>query len=296
MVNQLLPVLGDKELSKYLKKVNNYPSLTEEEEFTLAEKVFNNQDITAAHTLVTSHLKLVVKIAIQMNHYKMSLMDLIAEGSIGLMHAVKKFNPYLGNRLSTYATWWIKASITEYIIKSWSLVKIGTTVAQKKLFFNLNKLKRKILDTKNTTALTDSDVKIIAEQLHVLPTEVKEMNLRLSQTSSLDENVSSEDDSTTFMDLLEDKTANQEVLIAGQQDNSQKKQIFLNSLEQLNDREKAIFIERRLNDNSVTLDDLSKKYNISRERVRQIENRAMEKVTKYCLEHHSAASSPEMRA
>ncbi|MBP9791595.1 MAG: RNA polymerase factor sigma-32 [Rickettsiales bacterium] len=284
MVNQLLPASGDQELSKYLKKVNNYPSLTEEEEFALAEKVFNHQDIAAAHTLVTSHLKLVVKIAIQMNHYKMSLMDLIAEGSIGLMHAVKKFNPYLGNRLSTYATWWIKAFITEHIMKSWSLVKIGTTVAQKKLFFNLNKLKRKILNANNTNVLTDDDTKNIANQLSVSVDDVKEMDLRLSQISSLDDSISAEDDKTTFMDLLEDKSANHELLVANMQDSERKRQIFLSALATLNEREKEIIVARKLKEDSITLDDLSKQYNISRERVRQIETKAMEKLQKFCLE------------
>lgn len=287
MVNQLLPIPRDQELASYLRKVNSYPLLTEEEEFALAEKVFNSQDINSAHTLVTSHLKLVVKIAIQMNHYKMSLMDLIAEGSIGLMHAVKKFNPYLGNRLSTYATWWIKAFITEYIIKSWSLVKIGTTVAQKKLFFNLNKLKRKILKQNNSHYLTDSDTNDIANQLSVSPTEVKEMDMRLSQTSSLDENVSAEDDRTTFMDLLEDTTANHELSVATRQEGDKKRQIFMTALAALNPREKEIIIARKLQEDSVTLDDLSHKYSISRERIRQIESKAMEKLQKLCLEAYA---------
>jgi RNA polymerase sigma-32 factor len=262
--------------------------LTQEEEFILAEKVFKQQDIKAAHALVTSHLKLVVKIAMQMNHYKMSLMDLIAEGSIGLMHAVKKFNPYLGNRLSTYATWWIKASITEYIIKSWSLVKIGTTVAQKKLFFNLNKLKRKILDAQNNNTLTEADTKNIAEQLSVSTAEVKEMDTRLGRSASLDENLSSsEDNNSTLMDSLEDKSANHELIVADNQDKKHKKQILLQALATLNKREKEIILARKLQDKAVTLDDLSKTYKISRERVRQIENKAMEKVTKFCLENHS---------
>ena len=288
MVNQLLPVTSDQELSSYLKKVNSYPLLTPEEEFELAEKVFKQQDITAAHTLVTTHLKLVVKIAMQMNHYKMSLMDLIAEGSIGLMHAVKKFNPYLGNRLSTYATWWIKASITEYIIKSWSLVKIGTTVAQKKLFFNLNKLKRKILDAQNNNTLTDSDAKNIAKQLSVSPEEVKEMDMRLGRSASLDENLSSsEEDSYTLMDSLEDKSANHELVVADAQDGNHKKQTLLKALDTLNEREKAIILARKLQEKAATLDELSKTYKISRERVRQIENKAMEKVKTFCLENHS---------
>lgn len=289
MVNQLLPATSDQELSSYLKKVNSYPLLTPEEEFELAEKVFKQQDITAAHTLVTTHLKLVVKIAMQMNHYKMSLMDLIAEGSIGLMHAVKKFNPYLGNRLSTYATWWIKASITEYIIKSWSLVKIGTTVAQKKLFFNLNKLKRKILDAQNSNTLTDADTKNIAEQLSVSPAEVKEMDMRLGRSASLDENLSSnEDNNSTLMDTLEDKSANHERVVADAQDGNHKKQTLLKALDTLNEREKAIILARKLQEKATTLDELSKTYKISRERVRQIENKAMEKVKTFCLENHSA--------
>ena len=289
MVNQLLPTAIDQDLSSYLKKVNSYPSLTETEEFELAEKVYNKQDIKAAHTLVTSHLKLVVKIAMQMNHYKMSLADLIAEGSIGLMHAVKKFNPYLGYRLSTYSVWWIKASITEYIIKSWSLVKIGTTAAQKKLFFNLKKLKRKILDTHNSNILTDEDTRTIAKQLDVSAADVKEMDLRLGYTASLDENMSYSDDDNnlTLIDVLEDKKANHELIVANRQDANNKKQLLVEALGTLNEREKEIITSRKLQDNSTTLDDLSKQYNISRERVRQIESKALEKITKYCLEHHA---------
>lgn len=286
MVNQLLPATNDLELSSYIRKVNSYPSLTEKEELDLAKRVFEHQDIKAAHKLVTSHLKLVVKIAIQMNHYKMSLMDLIAEGSIGLMHAVKKFDPSLGYRLSTYAVWWIKASITEYIIKTCSLVKIGTTAAQKKLFFNLKKLKTKILETNNTNALTDEDTKTIAKELSVSPSEVKEMDMRLTQTASLDENISTnEDNESTLLDILEDKTANHEISVANNQDLDRKKQILFKAMEQLNEREKSIIIARRLQDKSATLDDLSKEYGISRERIRQIEAKAMEKIQKYCLEN-----------
>ena len=272
-------------LTQYLQEIRKYPVLSVEEEYALARSVVEHQDISAAHQLVTSHLKLVVKIALSMRGYGISLMDLISEGNIGLMHAVKKFNPELGHRLSTYAMWWIKASIQEYVIKSWSMVKIGTTVAQKKLFFNLNKLKQKIRNfhSRSHDHLSNEDVDVIATQLNVTHQEVKEMDTRLSGNDySLDNPIHNDDgDSTTMLDFIPENRANQEVILAHSQEENLKKKLFNKAMSTLNEREQAIISARHLQDDPETLDTLSKKYNISRERIRQIETRALEKLKEY---------------
>lgn len=272
-------------LAQYLQEIKKYPILSAEEEYILAKAVAEHQDINAAHQLVTSHLKLVVKIALSMRGYGISLMDLISEGNIGLMHAVKKFNPELGHRLSTYAMWWIKASIQEYVIKSWSMVKIGTTIAQKKLFFNLNKLKQKIRNfhSRSHDNLSNEDVGVIATQLNVTHQEVKEMDSRLSGNDySLDNPIHNNDgDSTTMLDFIPENRANQEVTMAHFQEASLKKKLFNKAMLTLSEREQSIISARHLQDDPETLDVLSKKYNISRERIRQIENRALEKLQEY---------------
>ncbi len=272
-------------LTQYLQEIRKYPMLSAEEEYILAKAVAEHQDINAAHQLVTSHLKLVVKIALSMRGYGISLMDLISEGNIGLMHAVKKFNPELGHRLSTYAMWWIKASIQEYVIKSWSMVKIGTTVAQKKLFFNLNKIKQKIRNfhSRSHDYLSNEDVDVIATQLNVTHQEVKEMDSRLSGNDySLDSPIHNDDgDSTTMMEYIPENRANQEVVLAYSQEENLKKKLFNKAISMLNEREQAIISARHLQDDPETLDVLSKKYNISRERIRQIEARALEKLKEY---------------
>ena len=272
-------------LTQYLQEIRKYPMLSAEEEYVLAKAVADHQDINAAHQLVTSHLKLVVKIALSMRGYGISLMDLISEGNIGLMHAVKKFNPELGHRLSTYAMWWIKASIQEYVIKSWSMVKIGTTVAQKKLFFNLNKVKQKIRNfhSRNHDHLSNEDVDLIATQLNVTHQEVKEMDSRLSGNDySLDNPINNDDgDGATMLEYIPENRANQETVLSYSQEESLKKKIFNEAISTLNEREQAIISARHLQDDPETLDVLSKKYNISRERIRQIETRALEKLKEY---------------
>jgi RNA polymerase sigma-32 factor len=284
-----LPVISsDLTFARYINEVKKYPTLSAEEEYMLAKRVQDYEDIEAAHKLVTSHLKLVAKMAYRMRGYGIALMDIVAEGNIGLMHAVKKFNPDLGHRLSTYAMWWIKAAMQEFIIKSWSLVKIGTTTAQKKLFFNLSKAKKRILSlssSDNRNYMSNDDVMKVAEELQVLPQEVVEMDIRLSGNDvSLDTPIYDDDNhSVTALDLLTEKRANQEINLLKSEDFSNKKKVFTESLKILNERERQIIQLRHLIDIPETLDELSKKLNISRERVRQIEARALEKIKEYCL-------------
>lgn len=272
-------------LTQYMREIRKYPVLSAEEEYVLAKAVADHQDINAAHKLVTSHLKLVVKIALSMRGYGMSLMDLISEGNIGLMHAVKKFNPELGHRLSTYAMWWIKASIQEYVVRSWSMVKIGTTVAQKKLFFNLNKVKEKIRNfhMRSHDSLSNEDVNNIAAQLNVTNQEVKDMDMRLSGNDcSLDNPIyNDEGNSTTMLEYIPENRANQEIALSTYQEASLKKKLFDNAMLTLSEREQAIISARHLQESPETLDALSKKYNISRERIRQIEAKALEKLKNY---------------
>jgi RNA polymerase sigma-32 factor len=278
----------DQGLSLYIKQVNGYSLLTAEREYMLAKRVTDYQDVEAAHSLVTSHLRLVVKIALNMRGYGISLMDLISEGNIGLMHAVKKFKPDLGYRLSTYAMWWIKASMQEFIIKSWSLVKIGTTVAQKKLFFNLNKIKRKIQNLEgidSTSNLSIKDAKFIANELQLDEKDVLSMNHRLNSGDvSLDNPILSRDgeESGTLLETIVDNKDSHELKLAEDQELNSRRRLFRNAVTQLNDREKDIVVSRRLQEKAATLEDLSKKYNVSRERVRQIEVRALEKIKGHC--------------
>lgn len=273
-------------LSMYLQEIRKYPILSAEEEYLLARQVIDQQNIQAAHKLVTSHLKLVVKIALSMRGYGIALMDLIAEGNIGLMHAVKKFDPELGHRLSTYAMWWIKAAIQEYVIKSWSLVKIGTTVAQKKLFFNLKKAKQRILNfhSRNSEELSNDDISELAVQLNVTENEIKEMDSRLSGGDySLDNPVASRDgmENATMLDFIPESRANQEIAMAHTEETNIKKRIFGEALANLSERERAIVAARHMQEEPETLDVLSKQYNISRERIRQIETAAMNKLKSY---------------
>jgi RNA polymerase sigma-32 factor len=275
-----LPVLsGDSSLSAYISQISKFPYLTQEEEVSLAKKLCEDGDVNAAHALVTSHLRLVVKIAYSFKNYGLPVMDLVAEGNIGLMQAVRKFDHTKGFRLSTYAMWWIKASMQEYVLHSWSLVKIGTTASQKKLFFNLRKMKNR-LDKIDNTMLSPDEVKQIAEDLDVSERDVLDMDSRLTQgDKSLNTPVLGfEENSSEMIDYIEGEGDNQEVVLAESQDLSHKRGLFVNAMESLNDRERDIIMKRRMQEKATTLDDLSKVYNISRERVRQIENRAMEKL------------------
>ena len=284
--NLLIPIT--KGISSYLASINKFPMLSEKEEYMLAKRWQTKGDANAARNLITSHLRLVVKIAFGFRGYKLPVEDLISEGNVGLMKAVKKFDPEKGFRLSTYAMWWIKASINEFILNSWSLVKLGTTAAQKKLFFNLQKLKSQMNQIEKGE-LPPEIVKKIAKKLttkklKIEEKDVMEMNKRLSgPEKSLNAPVSISDD-TEKINLLESYEENQENKLNKKDENSKRKELLEKGLEKLNDREKDIFIKRCLNDPPSTLDKLSKIYNISRERIRQIEVKAFEKVKTTALE------------
>jgi len=277
MSNVALPVLsGEGGLSRYITEVRRFPVLKPEEEFMLAKRYQEHEDPRAAHRLVTSHLRLVVKVAMSYRGYGLPMGDVVSEGNIGLMQAVKRFDPDKGFRLATYAIWWIKASIQEYILRSWSLVKMGTTANQKKLFFNLRKAKSK-LSALGEGDLRPDQVKLIAKRLGVEEHEVVEMNRRLGGDSSL--NVSMKEDSTSeWQDMLVDESDNQEMLVARSEENENRHLALGQALSALNARERRIFEARRLLDEPLTLEALSEEFGISRERVRQIEARAFEKV------------------
>ena len=275
-----LPVLSSEgNLSIYLQEIKKFPILTAEEEYMLAKRYKEHGDTEAAHKLVTSHLRLVAKIAMGYRGYGLPVTDLISEGNVGIMQAVKKFDPERGFRLATYAMWWIRAQIQEYVLHSWSLVKIGTTAAQKKLFFNLKKLKNQLssIDSGN---LSPENAREIASRLNVKEAEVLDMDNRLfSGDQSLNVQVGEEGD-TEWQDMLVDSNDTQDNILANSNELSFRKKIFEQALEVLNDREKEIITLRKLKDKPVKLEELSKKFNISRERVRQIEEKAFEKLQK----------------
>ena len=277
-----LPALSNEGgLSAYLAQIKKFPMLDAEEEYMLAKNWRNNGNIKAAEKLVTSHLRLVAKIAMGYKGYGLPVNEMISEGNIGLMQAVKKFEPEKGFRLATYAMWWIKASIQEYILRSWSLVKIGTTTAQKKLFFNLKKLKNQIAP-KSEGDLKDEHVSEIADKLNVSKEEVVSMNRRLSgKEHSLNSQIG--EDGDEWQDWIVDKQMDQELKFAQKEELDQRKDLLKDSIKILNTREREILHSRRLNDEPETLEDLSKKYKISRERIRQIENKAFEKLQKHML-------------
>ena len=273
------PAVGG--LSVYLSQIKKFPMLDAEEEYMLAKNWRQNGNLQSAHKLVTSHLRLVAKIAMGYRGYGLPVNELISEGNIGLMQAVKKFDQDKGFRLATYAMWWIKASIQEYILRSWSLVKIGTTTAQKKLFFNLKKLKNQIAP-RTEGDLRDEHVKDIAQKLNVNVDEVVSMNRRLSgREQSLNAPIG--EDGDEWQDWVVDNDMDQELKFAQQEEMEQRKDLLQDSIKILNDREKQILYARRLNDEPETLEDLSKKFKISRERIRQIENKAFEKLQKHML-------------
>ena len=280
--NYNLPALSNEGgLSAYLSQIKKFPMLAAEEEYMLAKNWRTTGNIKSAEKLVTSHLRLVAKIAMGYKGYGLPVNEMISEGNVGLMQAVKKFKPEKGFRLATYAMWWIKASIQEYIMRSWSLVKIGTTTAQKKLFFNLKKIKKQIAP-KSEGDLKDEHVTEIANKLAVSKDEVVSMNRRLSgKELSLNSPIGEGGDE--WQDWIEDKGLDHELKFAQQEEMKQRKNLLTDSIKILNDREKEIIYARRLNDEPTTLENLSKKYKISRERVRQIENKAFEKLQKHML-------------
>ena len=281
-INNNLPALSNEGgLSAYLEQIKKFPMLEAEEEYTLAKNWRTNGNVKAAEKLVTSHLRLVAKIAMGYRGYGLPVNEMISEGNVGLMQAVKKFEPEKGFRLATYAMWWIRASIQEYVLRSWSLVKIGTTTAQKKLFFNLKKIKNQIAPNSEGD-LRPEHVSEISKKLDVNKDEVISMNRRLSgKEFSLNAQVG--EDGDEWQDWLVDKELDHDLKFAHQEEMQQRKGLLNDSIKILNDREREILYSRRLNDDPTTLEDLSKKYNISRERIRQIENKAFDKIQKHML-------------
>src|SRR5262245_28189134 len=273
-----LPALkAESGLSHYLDKIRRFPMLEPQEEYMLARSWREHGDREAAHKLVTSHLRLVAKIAMGYRGYGLPISEVISEGNVGLMQAVKRFEPEKGFRLATYAMWWIKAAIQEYILRSWSLVKMGTTANQKKRFFNLRKAKSKI------SALEDGDlrpdqVKLIAKRLGVTEQDVVDMNRRLGGDVSLNSPIREDGDSGEWQDWLVDEVSDQETRLVESEESDNRKKALGDALSVLNERERRIFEARRLADDPITLEDLAAEFGVSRERVRQIEVRAFEKV------------------
>ena len=282
MVSSTLPSLyADSGLSSYLNQIKLFPVLTLDQEFMLAERYIKYNDKEAAHELVTSHLRLVAKIALRYRGYGLPVSDLISEGNIGLMKAVKKFQPELGFRLSTYAMWWIKASVTEYVLKSWSMVKMGTMAAQKKLFFSLRKAKEK-LNLINSNDIDFESAKVLSEQFNLSEQDIVNMNSRMTiRDQSLNMPVNRDGDGSIEMqDLLVDESPSPESVVANKEEASVRHGMLVKALDKLSERERHIFTERRLKDDPLTLEKLGEGYGISRERVRQLENRAFVKVEK----------------
>lgn len=285
--NALAVISPEGGLSRYLTEIRKFPMLTKDEEYMLAKRWREHEDSQAAHRLVTSHLRLVAKIAMGYRGYGLPIGEVISEGNVGLMQAVKKFEPEKGFRLATYAMWWIRASIQEYILRSWSLVKMGTTAAQKKLFFNLRKAKSEI------SAIEDGDlrpeqVEHIATKLGVTHDDVVSMNRRLAgPDSSLNSPLRSDSESEWQDWLVDDKAEDQETVVADTEEFTQRMGLLQDAMKGLTDRERHILTERRLKDDPTTLEDLASEYGVSRERVRQIEVRAFEKLQKAM---HAAAT------
>ena len=272
-------VSPDNNLGRYLEHIKKFPMLEAGEEYLLAKDWLEKQDTKAAHKLVTSHLRLVAKIAMGYRGYGLPIADLIAEGNIGMMHAVKKFDPEKGFRLATYAMWWIKAAIQEFVLRSWSQVKIGTTASQKKLFFNLRKIKGKI-NALEDGDLTPNQVNHIAKTLDVSEDDVVSMNRRmLGGDHSLNSQINRQDgEEAEWQDMLTDERDNQETQYVNHQEKNIRNKMMLEALDYLKPREKDIIIKRRLTENPKTLENLSQEYKVSRERIRQIETRAFEKL------------------
>lgn len=276
-----VPTLGgEQSLNRYLSEIRKFPLLAPQQEYMLAKRYKEHEDPEAAAQLVTSHLRLVAKIAMGYRGYGLPVSELISEGNIGLMQGVKKFEPDRGFRLATYAMWWIKASIQEYILRSWSLVKMGTTAAQKKLFFNLRRMKKN-LDAYEDTDLHPRDVTKIATTLGVSEQEVVNMNRRMMMGGDASLNVSlREEGEGQWMDILADETPLQDEVVAEAEEKTVRHDMLVEAMDGLNDRERDILTERRLTDDPKTLEELSQVYHVSRERVRQIEVRAFEKLQK----------------
>ena len=282
MAQSNLPVLSaEGGLSRYLQEIRKFPMLEPDEEFMLAKRYKEHEDPAAAQKLITSHLRLVAKIAMGYRGYGLPISEVISEGNVGLMHAVKRFEPDKGFRLATYAMWWIRAAIQEYVLRSWSLVKIGTTAAQKRLFFNLRKVKSQIaaLDDGN---LHPDQIKHIATTLNVTEADVVSMNQRLTGDASLNASLNApmraDEGASEWQDWLIDDTPDQETVLGDSEEYDERMGLLKNAMSDLNEREKAIFQARRLRETPATLEELAQEYSVSRERIRQIEVRAFEKV------------------
>jgi RNA polymerase sigma-32 factor len=274
---------GEQGLNRYLTEIKKYPVLTAEQEYMLAKRFAEHQDPDAAAQLVTSHLRLVAKIAMGYRGYGLPVSELISEGNIGLMQGVKKFEPDRGFRLATYAMWWIKASMQEFILRSWSLVKMGTTAAQKKLFFNLRRMKKN-LDAYEDSDLHPDQVTKIATDLGVSETEVVNMNRRMMMGGDASLNISfNEDGEGQWQDMLQDNGPLQDQIVEEAQEAGNRHALLIEAMDSLNERERHILTQRRLSEDPRTLEELSQEYSVSRERVRQIEVRAFEKLQKAML-------------
>ena len=274
-------------MARYMQSISKYPILKQEEELRLAKAYIETKDRQTALLLITSHLRLVVKVVSRYKGYGLPVSEMISEGNIGLLYAVEKFDPARGVRFSTYALWWIRASVQKYILNSWSLVKIGTTSAQKKLFFNLRKIKNQLHLVENRD-LSEQAVSQIASALDVTPQDVKEMNVRLSaHDGSLNAPVRADaEDEAEWQDFLTDKRPNQEDRVVARQQQLYRKKLLLRAMNRLNPREREILLKRRLIEHPVTLEDLSRLHNITKERVRQIELNSVRKIKKFMLEEN----------
>jgi len=284
MLNSKVPVLAsDSGLSSYMTAIKKFPILDPQQEYMLARRFSEHGDIDAAHQLVTSHLRLVAKIAMGYRFYGLPVSDLISEGNVGLMRAVKKFEPERGFRLATYAMWWIKAAINEYVLNSWSLVKVGTVAAQKKLFFNLRKMKAR-LGLYDEGDIPHEAAETIAKRLGVQTSDVIDMNRRLSRSDSSLNQFVAEDGDTERQDMLVDDSPDQETVLGEREDRALGTKLLKEAMSDLTPRERRIIEERRLAENPRTLEEIGADYGISRERVRQIENRAFAKLQRAVLQ------------
>jgi RNA polymerase sigma-32 factor len=291
-----VPVLsGEAGLGRYPEQIKRFPMLESREEFMLAKRWRQHGDCDAAHKLVTSHLRLVVKVAMRYRGYGLPITEVISEGNVGLMLAVKRFEPDKGFRLTTYAMWWIRAAIQEYILRSWSLVKMGTTANQKKLFFNLRKAKSHI-SALNEGDMRPDQVKLIAKRLGVTEQDVVDMNRRLGGDASLNTPIREDGDSGEWMDWLVDDSASQESRLAESEQSENRHKALGNALNVLNDRERRIFEARRLADDPITLEELAGEFGVTRERVRQIEVRAFEKVQNAVMKNIARMENPAVEA
>lgn len=290
MASNKLPTIsaGQGGLSRYLDEIRKFPMLEPDEEYMLAKRWVEHEDTAAAHKMVTSHLRLVGRIAMGYRGYGLPIGEVVSEGNVGLMQAVKRFDPEKGFRLATYAMWWIRAAIQEYILRSWSLVKMGTTAAQKKLFFNLRKVKGQ-LQALEEGDLKPEQIEAIATKLGVSEEDVVSMNRRLGGDASLNSPIRADSESGEWQDWLVDDTVDQETSYAATEELTRRRAFLVTAMDDLNERERRIFEARRLSEDPLTLEELSNEFGVSRERVRQIEVRAFEKVQKAVQKLNRAA-------